>query len=252
MDFMNKIFWFLLTPLFFSFGGGGGGGEEEDDEGEEDEDETQEDDEAEAEDEDDEDKKKAKVKKAKTNADNAKARVQGGDDRSKKILKAAGFETEDELIASATKQKKADDEAKSELEKATAKIDTETKRADEAEAKTKDIQSTSNLRLMRAEVLVEAVKEDHNINQTALNDIWGFIVQDKKVLKLIEIDDEGEITGVDDAVEKVLEGRDYLLNGDAEPKKIGNKTKVKPKPKSKKKGDDEVPEFVAGKKKISL
>jgi hypothetical protein len=257
VDIFKMMFWFLSAPLFFSFdGGGGGGGEEEKSEDEDKEKGEEKDDDDESQDDDKKEELDEKKKKAKINSDNAKARLQGGKDELNKILKAAGVENKEQLIELSKKQKEADEEAKSDLEKSQAKVDVETKRADEAEANAKEIDARSTVRLMRAEVLLEAVKEDYDINPDALPDIWNFLSQDKEVLELIEVDDDGKFSGIDDAINKVLENREYLLNGESEIVRgtPSSKKKKKVKPKSKKSAKSDVPEaeHTIGKRPISL
>lgn len=148
-------------------------------------------------------------------------------------LEAFGFDadTDPEVIKAAldaAKKQKAEDQ--SDVENATEALTTAQKATEKANKAAEDatterdkIAATSTRRLIRAELLLEASKEEYGINPDALTDVWSFITAEQ--MDNIEVDEKTDkVKGIDKALKAVLKTRQYLVGGSKKKEQIGTRT----------------------------
>jgi hypothetical protein len=125
------------------------------------------------------------------------------------LLKELGFEKPEDLKAALAEATKLRDAQKTELEKAqdAAKKAQDALTAAQAEKDTA-LKSASE-RLMRAEVMTEAMKHNPPFADGALDDVWLFVDKSKIAEK------DGKFSGVAEAINEVAKAKAYLLKAPA-------------------------------------
>lgn len=122
------------------------------------------------------------------------------------LLKELGVENIEDAKKLLVEADKARKDQMTELEKAQVEIE-EAKTAEaEAQKLAEQREALANERLMRAAVIAEASKPDHKFSQDAISDVWSFVDRSK-----LEVDDEGNVSGVEDAVKAVAKDKPYML-----------------------------------------
>jgi hypothetical protein len=119
------------------------------------------------------------------------------------LLKKAGIDTVENLVATVTKAKEAETAQLSELEKANNALKQAQTKAEQIQAEADQKVAQATERLMKASVLAEATAK--GFRPEAVNDVW--LIVDKA--KIVEKD--GEFTGIKEAVEAVAKAKPFWL-----------------------------------------
>lgn len=143
-------------------------------------------------------------------ADRAK---QAKEKATKDLLAALGVENVDAAKTALAEFATLKQSQMSEAEKAKAELDKLAKERDGLKTERDAATARANELLMKSAVIAEAMKPAHNIQEEALADVWQFV--DKS---LLEIDEAGNVKGVEKAVKQVTEGKKYLLKSTPAPK----------------------------------
>lgn len=133
----------------------------------------------------------------------APVKAQAAEAGKAELLKALGVESLDDLQSVIKKAKDLEDAQLSELDKAKKAAEAAELKAQKAEADKQTVIAQANERLMKAAVITAS----QSFNDP--NDAWLYIDRSK-----IEMTDDGEFTGVDEAVKAVAEQKPYLLKAD--------------------------------------
>lgn len=217
---MFSFFSHLYSPQFSTDSGGGSGGDDDkdlkgadDDKGADDKTDSKKDkgedkDEGEGQD----DKPKMTHTKKDVDAAAGKARTSA----ESKTLKKLGVETLDEAIEKLTKLGKAEAAENTDLENANKDIEKLTKEKGDQDGVVKVLLS----KVLSGAVKTEALDPKYKINPLVVNDLWKLIKNDEKIVGMLEIDEETfEVSGIEEAIKAAIEGREYMLVEEEDPKK---------------------------------
>lgn len=122
------------------------------------------------------------------------------------LLQKLGLAKEEELETLVKTAKDAEAARLSDLEKAQKELNDHKVRADKAEADAQQAITLANTRLMESAVLVEASNPEYKFRQDALKDVWAFVDRSK-----LKVEDDGSISGVDEAVKAVVKAKPYMV-----------------------------------------
>jgi hypothetical protein len=123
------------------------------------------------------------------------------------LLADLDFESVDDLKEQLADLAKLRESQMSESEKKDAEIERLKKERDDEKVASQKAQDAANQVLMRAAVMTEAAKADHNIHEQARPDVWAFV--DRETLS---VTDGGDVEGVEAAVKAVVEAKPYLVD----------------------------------------
>lgn len=126
-----------------------------------------------------------------------------------KLLKDLGVESADAIKTALAEAKKVQDAQLSELDKAKADATKAAKDKETAEAAAAQATQLANTRLMQSAVMLEAAKTEHKFKPEALGDVWAFVDRSK-----LKVEENGDVTGVADAVKAVAKAKPYMVTED--------------------------------------
>lgn len=145
-----------------------------------------------------------------------------------KLLEKFGLPSVEALETTMTKAKDLEQANLSETEKLKQEAEKYRTKLTETESVTAAKLAQANERLLKAAVMAEAAKAEHKITPEALPDVWLFVDRAK-----LEMDDDGNVKGLEDAVKSVLKARPYLTvasKAPAPPKRENGRQPAPPKP----------------------
>lgn len=142
-----------------------------------------------------------------------KSRKEGHTAGHNSVLKALGFENEEEGIEFLKKAREKEDAEKTELEKLADKVAGLEQDKEDADTALKAEKSSSLTSRLRSAVKLEIVSNSKlSVHPDALDDVWVVLQAEYLGDDGIHISENGKITGVAKSVEKLLKAKPYFAS----------------------------------------